>query len=97
MGSDVAGVMVNAVFEVLRSVIFTAEVLEFLIEMLWVAAVPTFKSPKSTDDGVATTGLAFVEEKARESEPQPVSPALNRREQARVAIAHALSLLKIDV
>jgi len=90
IGNDVAGLMVNAVFELLRSVIFTAEVLEFLIEMLWVAPVPTFKSPKSTDDGVATTGSAFVEEKARESDPQPVRPAVNRREQARTAVAHAL-------
>ena len=90
IGSGVEGLMVNAGFELLRSVIFTVELSEFLIEMLWVAPVPIFKSPKSTDDGLATTGSALAEEKAWESEPRPVSPEVNSREQARAAIAHAL-------
>ena len=83
---------VNAALELLSSVICSDAVPEFLMEIFWDAPVPIFTSPKSTDDGVATTGSEFelLDENARESEPQPVSPRLNRMEQAAAPIAKVL-------
>lgn len=82
----------NAALELLSSVICSAAVPEFLMESFWEAPVPIFTSPKSTDDGVATTGSAFelLDENARESDPHPVNPRLNRMEQATAPIAKAL-------
>lgn len=88
VGSDVDEVTVNALLELVSPVISRAEVPEFLMEMFWEAPVPTFTSPKSTDAGVATTGSAFVDENAREFDPQPVIPRVNSMEQARAAAAH---------
>jgi hypothetical protein len=66
---------VNAPLELLRSINCMGQVPEFVMEMFFEDAVPTFTSPKSTDDGVMTTEGAVVE-KALDSDPQPEIPRL---------------------
>jgi len=83
-------VMVNELLELLRSVISSAEVPGFLTEMVCVAPVPIFTSPKSMETGVVTTVLLVLGENAFEFEPQPVNPVPIRMEQARIAIAPIL-------
>jgi hypothetical protein len=83
-------VRVNAVLELLRSVISTAEVPGFLMEMVCVAPVPIFTSPKSMDAGVVTTAFDALGENVLEFDPHPVRPVLSRIEQARNAIAPSL-------
>jgi hypothetical protein len=87
-GSD-AEATSNAALELLSSVICNADVPVFLIAMFCEAPVPIFTSPKSTDEGLATTALA--DENEREFEPHPVSPAPSSREQAKTANAYTLS------
>ena len=52
-----------------------------MTETLVEAVVPTFTSPKSTDDGVMDRVVAFDdgEEKALESDPQPDKPKLTAK------------------
>lgn len=69
---------VNALLELLSSMISTAVVPEFLMEIFCEAPVPIFRSPKSMSDGVAITGSAFDDENERELEPQPANPRLSR-------------------
>lgn len=76
-GSEL-GVTVNALFELVIPATWTEASPEFVIETLVVAALPTFTSPKSTDDGDATRVEELVdgEEKAFASDPQPDRPRL---------------------
>jgi len=63
------------------------------MEIFCEAPVPIFTSPKSTSDGVATTGSAFEpadEENARELDPHPANPRLSRVLEASAAIRPAL-------
>ena len=80
----------KALLELVISVISIDEVPEFLMEIVCEEPVPIFTSPKSTEDGVVTTAFAPVDENARESDPQPARPTLNRMEQTRAAIPEAL-------
>lgn len=85
-GSD-APEIVNALLELLNSVIWIAVVPGFSMEISCEAPVPIFTSPKSTEVGVVTTALDALGVNALELEPQPVSPAPRSIEQARNAIA----------
>lgn len=76
--------------ELLSSLISIADVPGFFMEMVCVAPLPIFTSPKSTDDGVVTTAFEALGENVLESDPQPVSPVPSRREQASSAIAPSL-------
>lgn len=71
-------VTVNALFELVIPATSTDESPEFVTETLVDAAVPTFTSPKSTDDGVMIRDAEFEdgEEKALESDPHPDNPTL---------------------
>ena len=77
-GSEPDDVTVNALFELVIPATWTGESPEFETETLVDAALPTFTSPKSTDDGVTTRDEELVdgEEKAFESDPQPDKPRL---------------------
>ena len=88
-GSD-APVTVNALFELLNSVISIAEVPGFSMETLWEAPVPIFTLPKSTELGVVTTAFEALGVNALEFDPQPVSPAPSSIVQARNTIAPIL-------
>lgn len=77
----------KAVLELLNSLISSAEVPGFLIEMVCVALPPIFTSPKSTEDGVVTTAFEAFGENALELDPQPVSPMPRKIEEAKIAIA----------
>jgi hypothetical protein len=87
-GSDAESTL-NAALELFSSVICNAEVPVFLIEIFCDAPVPTFTSPKSTKEGLATT--ASGDENGREFDPHPVRPAPTSREQPRTASAYAFS------
>ena len=89
VGRD-AEVTVNAALELLSSLISSAEVPGFLMEIVCVAPLPIFTSPKSMDDGVVTTVFEAFGENALESDPQPVSPVPRKREQARNVIVPSL-------
>ena len=83
---------VNAPVEPLRSTICTLELPEFVMEMSFAATVPTFTSPKSTDEGVTTTEFASEapDENTRELDPHPDSPRLNRMENTSAVTVTAL-------
>jgi hypothetical protein len=74
-GNDIE-LTVNAPLELLRSVNCKDEVPEFVMEMFFETAVPTFTSPNSTAVGVTMSGAALVDENALESDPQPERPRL---------------------
>ena len=88
MGSEGEDTL-NALLELLSSVICTAAVPEFFMEICCVAPVPIWTSPKSTDVGVATRGAAFEAAKVRELELQPESATLSIRARAAIVIVPA--------
>ena len=68
---------VKAELELLSSVTCNSDFPVFVMETLFVGALPIVTSPNSTEVGLATTGVAFVvDENALESDPQPESARL---------------------
>lgn len=68
--------------ELLISEISTEVVPVLVMERFFDTPFPTCTSPKSMDEGVATSAFEVVEEKAFESDPQPDTPILIRMPQA---------------